>query len=156
VRRAPPRKFGLVPPLPLAGAARSGCGLSRNARHTGQLLSRARGQRAESKQEKGLRKASVGLVGKYTACSKASRAHPAGLGIPSKLSIFPYLRPGGDKCRWARFVGNVLVQTIAQKTVWARNSSEMLRFGQDFDPCPNFGLKERPGGERFVVSKPNF
>jgi hypothetical protein len=36
-------KFGLVLPQPLAGAARSGCGVSRNARHTGQLLSRARG-----------------------------------------------------------------------------------------------------------------
>jgi hypothetical protein len=42
-------KFGLVPPQPLAGAARSGSGVSCNARHTGQLLSRARGQRAESR-----------------------------------------------------------------------------------------------------------
>jgi hypothetical protein len=40
-------KFGLVPPLPLAGAARYDCGVSCNARHTGQLLSWARGQRAE-------------------------------------------------------------------------------------------------------------
>jgi hypothetical protein len=92
------------------------------------------------KQEKGLRRASAGLVGKYTACSKASRAHPAGFGIPSKLRIFPHLRPGGNECRWARFVGNVLVQTIAEKTVWARNSFKMSRFGQDFDPCPHFGL----------------
>jgi hypothetical protein len=36
-------KFGPVPPQPLAGAARSGCGVSHNARHSGQLLSRARG-----------------------------------------------------------------------------------------------------------------
>jgi hypothetical protein len=42
-------KFGLVPPQSLAGAARSVCGVSCNARHTGQLLSRARGQRAESR-----------------------------------------------------------------------------------------------------------
>jgi hypothetical protein len=108
------------------------------------------------KQGKGLRRASVGVVVKYTACSKASRAHAAGCGTPSKLSIFPNLRPGGNECRWARFLGNVLVQTIAQKTIWARNSSKMSRFGQDFDPCPNFGLGERPGGERFVVSKPKF
>jgi hypothetical protein len=32
-------KFGLVHPQPLSGTARSGCGVSRNARHTGQLLS---------------------------------------------------------------------------------------------------------------------
>jgi hypothetical protein len=40
-------KFGLVSPQLLAGAVRSGSGVSRNARHTGQLLSRARGQRAD-------------------------------------------------------------------------------------------------------------
>jgi hypothetical protein len=47
----PAVKFGLVPPQPPAGAARSGCGVSRNARYTGQLLSRARGQRAESRRK---------------------------------------------------------------------------------------------------------
>jgi hypothetical protein len=99
---------------------------------------------------------SVGVVGRYTACSKASRAQAAGCGTLSKLSFFPYLRPGGNECRWARFVGNVLVQTIPQKTAWSRNSSKISRFGQDFDPCPNFGLGERHGGERFVVSKPKF
>jgi hypothetical protein len=98
-------------------------------------------------------------------CGSTRQVHGMLEGVPStrcrvrdasKLSIFLYLRPGGNECRWARFVGNVLVQTIAQKTVWARNSSKMSRFGQDFDPCPNFGLGERPGGERFVVSKPKF
>jgi hypothetical protein len=44
-------KFGLVPPSPSAGDARSGCGVRRNARYTGQLLSRATGQRGESRRK---------------------------------------------------------------------------------------------------------
>jgi hypothetical protein len=43
----------------------------------------------------------------------------------------------------------VLVQTIAQMTVRARNLSKKVRFGQGFDPCPNFGLWKKPGGDRF-------
>jgi hypothetical protein len=69
-------------------------------------------------------------------------------------NTFPYLRPGENECRWARFIGNVLVQTIAQMTVWARNWSKLARFGKDFYPSPNFGLGKRPGGEGFVVSEP--
>jgi hypothetical protein len=44
-------KLSLVPPQPHAGAARSGCGVSRYARHTAQLLPRARGQRSESRRK---------------------------------------------------------------------------------------------------------
>jgi hypothetical protein len=99
-------------------------------------------------------KGECGSIGRYTACSKASRPYSAGCGMHSNLSIFPYLRSGGNECRWARFEGDFLVQTIAQKTVWARkNSSKMARFGHDSDPCPTLDLGKGPMEN--ILSFPN-
>jgi hypothetical protein len=76
---------------------------------------------------------SVGKAGERSTkgeCWGSRQVHGVLEGVPRtpcrvrdafKIDIFPYLRPGGSECRWAHFVGNVLVQTIAHKTVWARN-----------------------------------
>jgi hypothetical protein len=66
-------KFGLIPPQRLAGAGRSSCGVSRNARHTGQLLSRARGQRAER-----------GERSTKGECGSSTQVHGVLEGVPSK------------------------------------------------------------------------
>jgi hypothetical protein len=57
------------------------------------------------------------------------------------------------ECRWARFVGNVLVQTIAQKTVLARNSSKMARLGKILIHVQTLDLRKGPVGN--VLSFPN-
>jgi hypothetical protein len=65
-------KFGLIPPQSLAGAARSGSGVSRNARLKGQLLSRARGsvRKAGERSTKG-------------ECGSSRYVHEVLKGVPS-------------------------------------------------------------------------
>jgi hypothetical protein len=145
-------KVGWFHPSPLPGLPAPVAASVVNARHAGQLLPRAGGS---------VRKAGIRPTNGECGCGR--QVHGVLEGVPSapcrmldaykKRSIFPLLRPGGNECTWAPFVGNVLDQTIAHKTVWARNSSKMARFGQDFDPCPNFGLGKRPGGAFFSRPK---
>jgi hypothetical protein len=60
-------------------------------------------------------------------CGSSRQVH----GVFAKLSIFAYLRTGGNECRWSRFVGNVLIPNDRHGALWARKTLRMARFGQE-------------------------